>query len=361
MKKNDSNFQRIPSLDFLRGIAVLLVVLCHSGFSDVLEKMGWCGVDLFFVLSGFLVSGLLFAEYKKKEKINAGLFLIRRGFKIYPLFYLLFFVTIFKKIINHHPFTTQQVFAEFFFFQNYTPGLWTHTWSLAVEEHFYFFLAFLFSIIAAKKMLDNKKLFLSISVFIFIGCLVARFITLQFSELNSYTLSNCTHLRIDSLFFGVLLSYFFNFYKDVLMQWVQRFRAFIFIVSVLFFAPVFFFSISSYFMSSIGFTMLYLCFGGFLLLIFVDDRNELLLKKIVTPAFYKLISFIGLYSYSIYLWHILFGKQLLEAVLKHIPFPMPSLILFTLYLLFAIIPAMLISEVVEKPFLKWRDKWFPKK
>ena len=79
---------RLRELDFLRGIAILLVLLRHNYLFDFTFKIGWIGVDLFFVLSGFLVSGLLFKEYLKFGNINPSLFLIRRGFKIYPIFYL---------------------------------------------------------------------------------------------------------------------------------------------------------------------------------------------------------------------------------------------------------------------------------
>ncbi len=56
---------RLKEIDFLRGIAVILVLFRHHWTTNILQHAGWIGVDLFFVLSGFLVSGLLFAEYKK--------------------------------------------------------------------------------------------------------------------------------------------------------------------------------------------------------------------------------------------------------------------------------------------------------
>ena len=80
---------RIISIDFLRGVAVLLVVFRHITLEPILLTVGWAGVDLFFVLSGFLVSNLLFQEYKQTQSVKPIRFLIRRGFKIYPLFYLI--------------------------------------------------------------------------------------------------------------------------------------------------------------------------------------------------------------------------------------------------------------------------------
>src|SRR6185295_15310789 len=90
---------RDPGLDVLRGVAVLLVLFRHFDTPPEelmhpvravvmwLNRVGWIGVDLFFVLSGFLVSGLLFEEYERHGTLRVGRFLVRRGFKIYPGFY----------------------------------------------------------------------------------------------------------------------------------------------------------------------------------------------------------------------------------------------------------------------------------
>jgi peptidoglycan/LPS O-acetylase OafA/YrhL len=80
----------LREIDFLRGIAILLVLLRHQYLFTFTSRMGWIGVDLFFVLSGFLVSGLLFKEYVKFGDIKPKLFLIRRGFKIYPIYFLFY-------------------------------------------------------------------------------------------------------------------------------------------------------------------------------------------------------------------------------------------------------------------------------
>src|SRR4029078_2606024 len=85
---------RYQGLDLLRGIAILGVLFRHLEIETWIAGPGGYGVDLFFVLSGFLVSGLLFSEYKRYGKINPGRFLIRRGFKIYPSFYFFILMTI---------------------------------------------------------------------------------------------------------------------------------------------------------------------------------------------------------------------------------------------------------------------------
>ena len=88
---------RNKRLDFLRGMAIVLVLLFHSHLSNA----GWVGVDLFFVLSGFLISGLLFDEYKRRASISFKRFFIRRGFKIYPAYYVFLLVALLARIPVH--------------------------------------------------------------------------------------------------------------------------------------------------------------------------------------------------------------------------------------------------------------------
>src|SRR5262249_60135649 len=104
-----------------------------------IHRIGWMGVDLFFVLSGFLVSGVLFREYQRHQGLQVGRFLARRGFKIYPGFYLLLLATwaMGASAGPRGAITTPQLLREAFYLQSYVPGFWSHTWSLAVEEHFY--------------------------------------------------------------------------------------------------------------------------------------------------------------------------------------------------------------------------------
>ena len=98
MTAQDKNSRLLP-LDFLRGVAILLVLMRHSPLASskvgyiaypfaLIGRMGWTGVDLFFVLSGFLIGGLLFREIATRETLDIKRFIIRRGFKIWPSYYL---------------------------------------------------------------------------------------------------------------------------------------------------------------------------------------------------------------------------------------------------------------------------------
>ena len=85
--------KRNQSLDVLRCVAILLVLGRHLDYYPLWSKIGWIGVDLFFVLSGFLVSGLLFHEFKEHGRINFRRFILRRGLKIWPAFYTYILIT----------------------------------------------------------------------------------------------------------------------------------------------------------------------------------------------------------------------------------------------------------------------------
>ena len=128
---------RLVQLDVLRTLAVVLVLGRHlPPFEQVLPEplrnfafywiqFGWIGVDLFFVLSGFLISGLLFREYQRYGSINYRNFLIRRAFKIYPSFYLFLAGVVYVQISNHNWNGRKALFQllrELFFVQNYAPA-----------------------------------------------------------------------------------------------------------------------------------------------------------------------------------------------------------------------------------------------
>ena len=138
--------ERNQSLDILRCVAVLLVLGIHVPHYRLWARVGWTGVDLFFVLSGFLISGLLFRDYQEHGSIDWKRFLIRRGFKIYPSYYMfLWIAAILLVLIGHHynmrsMLLGNAVFVGNYFQQTVTIGPFWHLWSIAVEEHFYVLL-----------------------------------------------------------------------------------------------------------------------------------------------------------------------------------------------------------------------------
>ncbi len=347
---------RLKEIDFLRGLAVLLVIFRHFRLIQPLQEMGWIGVDLFFVLSGFLVSGLLFKEYQQTGKINGFRFLIRRGFKIYPVFYAFILFTILYKVTLNKPIPLNALAGELFFLQNYLGSFWNHTWSLAVEEHFYFILTFLLWITSRTGLTGNRKFFTGITLFIAITCLAQR-VYFNTNELKIEYLYY-SHFRFDSLFWGVFLSFQYHFNKENLQQFVIRYKhllRLIFIASISF--TPFIDERSSYFVRTIGFSLLYFGFGS-LLLQFIFLRYDILLKKTkISALLYNILSTIGFYSYSVYIIHIMIA---LIATQLQAKFMLDNTLTFLFYLLASVGSGMIISRTIEIPFLKLREKYFPK-
>ncbi len=237
---------RIIQLDFLRGLAVILVLLNHHWVSDFTSRWGWLGVDLFFVLSGFLVSGLLFREFQQFGSIRPLHFLIRRGFKIYPLFYLSILITFFLRYVISQSYRADlnfrgtvvevalhgiRLLIELLFLQSFFFGYWGHHWSLSVEEHFYFSVAmFLFFMVRKKKLL-NQCLFLKIGLGVFLVALILRILVGYNFSTNEvpvgtfiFTPFHMSPLSLDMLFTGVLISYLYHFDFDSLKSYYKSFR-----------------------------------------------------------------------------------------------------------------------------------------
>jgi peptidoglycan/LPS O-acetylase OafA/YrhL len=142
---------QIPFLDGLRTIAVMLVVNAHcSGqfalrwgpnwFSQLpVRTAGWIGVDLFFVLSGFFIGGQLWREIDRTSKVDVGRFILRRGFRIWPLYFFIFLSFVAFSLLTGHSLAGKEYgWSDLVFLTNYSShGIVMGSWSLCTEEQFY--------------------------------------------------------------------------------------------------------------------------------------------------------------------------------------------------------------------------------
>jgi peptidoglycan/LPS O-acetylase OafA/YrhL len=351
---------RLREIDFLRGIAILLVLFRHQFVFHFTQRMGWIGVDLFFVLSGFLVSGLLFREYQKVGQIYPGRFLIRRGFKIYPIYYLLYPLYL-GLIFRYGVFSGKGILADLFFVQNYVSGwgyAFTASWSLAVEEHFYVGFSLLLWLLIRQRWVVlnvNEKGFRFdyFIVLCMLGALVWRsWLNLGPFEVGFFT---HTHLRIDSLLAGVWISYAYYFRKEFLENLYKNYISKYWVNTplLLAFTP-FIEPESSPFVLSIGFTMLYLAFGQVLVIFLMNPQINTQLDRWLGRRVVHWVSQIGFCSYSIYLIHmfvnIIFAKW---GILTS-----PAL-LFVATSLCSIGLGYLLTYRIELYFLQIRDRYFP--
>ena len=189
MEKTTPPANRSAPLDALRAVAVLLVLGRHfpearpgetlPGWMELWLRGGWIG------------------------EIRYGHFLARRACKIYPAFYFMFGAVLLFAAQMGRPFVGWPVvLSEIFFVQNYGPALFPHSWSLAVEEHFYLLLPLLLLAVRGKSDVPFARLpwlFVAVAVL----ALAARIVTTQTLGFRLKTHLFPTHLRLDALLFGV--------------------------------------------------------------------------------------------------------------------------------------------------------------
>lgn len=220
---------RIPELDGLRGLAIFMVVLSHYVPNDIWSgdstlsaimhsafSLNWSGVDLFFVLSGFLIGGILMDQRETTNYFRT--FYLRRICRIFPLYYLwlaLCFILPGLFLFFHPQKWFEPIFAQdvsrwysIFFAQNIysartealTSSWLLVTWSLAVEEQFYLLLPLVIWLVPAKKL---PKVLVPLILFAPLFRLYLYFYDFR-SSASTLELLPC---RADALLMGVLCAY----------------------------------------------------------------------------------------------------------------------------------------------------------
>ena len=230
MKRSNA---RIPGLDGLRGVAILMVLLWHYIslqsanlgtsfwiFLHELLSLMWSGVDLFFVLSGFLITGILLEN--RKSKNYWSVFYLRRGCRILPLYFLLLSAYGVARLLqldrvpaygwlfgNPMPLVSYATFT-----QNLFMG-WRHafganwlgvTWSLALEEQFYLFLPILIYRVPRSRL----------PVIFVVGSILPAFLRFCFP---GYAVLMSTPFKVDPLFMGALVALIYH--TPVAMQFAK--------------------------------------------------------------------------------------------------------------------------------------------
>ncbi|MES2411378.1 MAG: acyltransferase [Bacteroidota bacterium] len=324
----------VPSLDGLRAIAVLMVMLLHAHFQ--LGKGGGLGVDMFFALSGFLITTLLLEENQKNNRISLGSFYIRRTFRLFPaLYFMLLVVLIYALVFSNGAkqiIILKEVFASGVYVNNIS-YLWdfeslilAHTWSLGVEEQFYFVWPLL--LMLSLRFLSPNKLLLALLFFIPLIWMIK--ITDYFPILWG--------LIHESLFIGCLFA---------LLRWTGRLPVKIpNLVTLLFFIAAIVigvFPITVYH-DLVEYNLRFV--GGLLSIIIIIglvDASNSMLSKLLSSRF---LVFIGKISYALYLWHVpVFRWFAWHSTL-------PASVAFILKFVVTFLIAIVSLELIEKRSMK---------
>jgi peptidoglycan/LPS O-acetylase OafA/YrhL len=282
--------QRIPSLDGLRAVSILLVMFAHWGLTasvpylnrlpaQQFKYFGSLGVSIFFVISGFLITTLLRVEKRKTSTISLKNFYLRRVLRIFPAYYAYLAALCVFAAIGFIAVTPRDLIMSALYVRDYFPQAtdWTnHTWSLAVEEQFYLIWPIMF------------------------------------------------HTRADTLLFGCLLALTrLDAGAIALHRRLDRLNGPAVAALVLFvLSPVLYYRFHGGYLIVAGYTLDNACIA--LLLIWAIDHRKSLAGRILN---WKPVAAIGTLSYSLYLWHVIFISPFRGAT---IPFPLNVILTFVL-------------------------------
>ena len=342
-----------PELDGLRAVAVFAVIIYHANFVLFgwnLFQGGFIGVDIFFVISGYLITTLILKEFFYTNKFSFKYFYYRRIRRILPV---LLFVTIITSIISYFILLPESLidfgksilsiifFGSNFYFwftgerygaENTLIKPLLHTWSLSVEEQFYILFP-IFLIITLKFF--RKYFTLGLFLIFLISLLFAEYSSKMHPSFNFYILLS----RGFELLIGSLLSYF----KLNNQEEIQKQNSILNLVCpsfgiILIFFSFLFFNFTKIFHPSF-ITLIPLL--GVSLVIWFSKKGELITEILSSRIF----SFFGLISYSLYLWH-----YPIFAFLRYIDVFNNSIWIKLFSILVTIIISILSFYFIERPF-----------
>lgn len=358
----EKKLEHYPWLDYLRAYAALWVTFYHSTLTPkngpliIWAKFGPLGVDLFFVLSGFLISNQVFGQLQQGQGFQLKTFYQKRAFRIWPAYFFMLLLFCFLGYgLGWQEYQVKPLLSFFTLTQNYlTHVYFSVSWSLCVEEHFYLFFPLVITLFLSKKVAPKNwyKFFIG---FILIEILFRSYYwvvqrpDLQYSfDLFYRYFCNPTHVRLSGLVVGIMVALIKNFQPEV-WQRLKEMKGRLFLC----------FLISSYF----GLTGLVKLTGPYHLVnvVFSNLLTALGFGFLVTWAMqleqrlplpiHRFLTFTSLLSYALYLTHVE-SLKLTEWWFGH----RPGYGLSILFIIIAYGLAYALYFCIERPFMKFRKK-----
>ena len=200
----------MPQLDGLRAVAILLVVAFHAGIPGF--SGGFLGVDLFFVLSGFLITSLLLTEYDRAGQLDVYRFFARRSLRLYPALILLVFLYLLVAPFAwpSYDYHLRDGVVSLLYLSDYgyafeIPHILRHTWSLAVEFHFYLLWPFLLGFLLRRFSLGGV---LFAVVLLYVAVLAVRVLSIHAFNASWIEVYARFDTRVGGLLCGAALALF---------------------------------------------------------------------------------------------------------------------------------------------------------
>lgn len=296
-----------PVLDLIRGIAILIITLYHLFYTIALFRFGWIGVDLFFVLSGFLITASLLKA--RGHPFFFRNFYTKRILRTFPLYYLTITAFFF---FGQAVFTHKNPGSAFYFYDNHQNWFWllrqnwlfiqegvpsmpylVHLWSLAVEEQFYLIWPVVVVITRTNNFL--KKLI------VILFCLVVTYrLFVCFGQSTGFVnYYHNTLTRSDSLLAGSFIAVLHYEDKKIPTSVIQTI-IFAWIIMLVYLITVYGnINPDNMIMGTFGYSMTAMAFSSILYRLLASSSIKFYKFTIASPLIY-----LGKISYSIYLFHI---------------------------------------------------------
>ena len=339
----------------------------YSTVFNTLSLNTWFGMDLFFILSGYLIGSILLVSEDKIASTSYFMrFYIRRIFRIFPLYYVV--LTLLVLALGLSAYQKEHVWLEYFYLSNY-PTTFQNVmywgWSLSVEEHFYLIIPFI--ILLLKRLPSNKSRLVTLALLWASGFAVRWYIFSSNPDggwgMDKYLrlLYTPTHARYDILFAGIFIAYVQKYYAQTIKSWlgnffINRSCAFISLFILMFIiSPVkpwnklFWEVISPGTLTGIAYV---------LLILWLLNYQSLFSRFLSSRVFLKFASL----GYGMFLIHIPVLRYLVLPFIKNYYIAGSGMMeLYWLIALFftfviSVAGAYLLHIMVEKPFLYLRDK-----
>jgi peptidoglycan/LPS O-acetylase OafA/YrhL len=335
----------VPEFDGLRGLACALVVAFHVSLEGV--PGGWIGVDLFFVLSGYLITSILLREYEREGRMSLARFYFRRVLRLTPALLFLLGVYSIAPPFNRQPGHLMPVLYSILYIMNWIssfgldrPQLLGHTWSLGVEEQFYLIWPILLVFILGS--FSKRRSLLIVTILIAL-VLIWRVFLVRHGATRVRT-SYGFDTRVDTILIGCVLAIWLRNAApgNQVIKWVARSSPILVMSLVML---TFTLDWSSAAMNSFGFTLLGVWGAAIIVAVVTPGPN--LLKTILN---WRPLIALGGISYGVYLWHF----PILHVLDGYLQDPI-SLFFGTGVASIGI--AALSYHVIEKPFLRLKLRY----
>lgn len=366
--------KRIWGVDLLRAAAILMVLFSHgrkllypvvgTALAKPLRFGGFLGVELFFVLSGFLIGLILIKTIRTEGNFDFGVlkkFWVRRWFRTLPNYYLILVVNsiLLISLEGKYPWEKTQYVLYWVFLQNYQSSVevfFGESWSLAVEEWFYLTIPVLMLVVyhTFKKWSLKNRLLLSILLYLAVFLVIRILWTHSGVEAWNDKVRMVLPLRLDSIGIGVFFAWLFTYMPSLWQKWRKPaliLGLLLFVCNIVYYLQVIIPNVD-------GQTT---WFDNTLYFLFTDFSFALLLPyaasiKVNASFFGKFITLTSIISYSLYLVHISIVRRLIEAFLSF-DGRWSAALTWLLFISGSYILSYFLFVYFEKPTLSLRDRF----